>query len=73
MMQFNEKAKSEETPSEALMKALEAFGEAEPQGVLILWVDKEFVNFIRNGINHTEAIGLLEFAKARVMQRLTRE
>jgi hypothetical protein len=65
-------AKPKTSPTEVLIKAMETFGEVEPDAVLIIWTDERGdLCFTHDGhLTNTQALGLLEAVKALVVRRI---
>jgi hypothetical protein len=57
------------TPSQLLMSVLEAFGEDEPEEVMIVWQSKKTIHLQHAG-DYVKVLGLLSFAHAKTIRRL---
>ena len=60
------------SPTDALMKVMEAFGEDEPDGFVIMWEGKNYVHMLRNKLTHSHALGLLHIGYEMVLEQFKR-
>lgn len=67
----DEKTPEIRTPTDTLMKCMEEFGDAEPQRVIVVWTNDagDLCWSVSGPYNFTHIIGMLECAKAKVMEK----